>query len=176
METQNKSNGNKSLVICFILALALVFLCSCGARKTESSKTVTKENTVTQSTKVDSSKVVTVSDTNTKIVDNGTEEEFLITPIDSSKEMVVNSVVYKNAVLKHKKVNNNKVVENKVIVAETRQNNIKEAVKTQTSKSATIEMKKTDKKQFNILSLWWVLLLIIAGVWYWRKFGSNMWV
>ena len=62
------------------------------------------ENTVTQSTKTDSSKVVTVSDTNTKIVDLGTEEEFLIVPIDSSKEMVVNSVVYKNAVYSTKKL------------------------------------------------------------------------
>jgi hypothetical protein len=157
METQNKSNGNKSLAICFMLALALIFLCSCGARKTERSKEVTKETIVTQSTKTDSSKVVTVSDTNAKIVDNGTEEEFSITPIDSTKEMVVSGKTYFNAKLSHKKTSNNKVVENKAIVTETRQNDIKEAVKTQISKAKSVEVKKTDRKA----NYWWLLWLLL---------------
>lgn len=171
METQNYSKGNRILWIALLIIAMTFIMCSCGSRRVDKSKTETKETTVTQSTKTDSSKVVTVSDANTKIVDLGTEEEFLVVPIDSSKEMVVNSVVYKNACLQHKKTSKNKVIENKAIVTETRQNDIEESVNTQSSKESKTETKNIDKKQFNILSLWWVILLLLGVYLYWRKFG-----
>jgi len=177
MEKQNYTLTKlqkRSILIPLAIAIAFFMLCSCSARKVDKSKTVTKETAVIETTKKDSSKTVILTDTNTKIVDTGTEEEFTISPIDSTKEMVVSGKKYFNAKLRHKTTSKNKVVDNSVKVSETRQNDIKEASKSEISKSETIETKVTDKKQFNILSLWWVLLLIIGAVIYLRKYGFKL--
>ena len=89
----------------FIL-VSLLFL-SCGSRK------VTKTNL---EEKKDSVSVVDVkteikTNENTEINNNSkidkTEEEFIIEPIDTSKEIIVNGKTYKNVKIRHKKTKDN---------------------------------------------------------------------
>lgn len=171
---KNKLNkmkkGNKSLLIAVITVIVAVFmLCSCGSRKVNKSKTQTKEVTKIESTKVDSSKTLTNLDSNTKIVDNSVTDEFTISPVDNNKEIIVNGKTYFNVVLKSKKVNNNKVIDNKKNVSVISQNNVKTDVKVNKSKIELIAVKKIDKKQFNFLSLWWILLIIPIYL-LWKRF------
>ncbi len=169
----NYKIGHRTFIFAGLFILAL-WLCSCGSRKTSKSNTETKETTQTENTKIDTSKTVTVANSNSKIIDTGTEEEFTIVPIDSSKEMVVNSVKYKNARLSHKKVNNNKVAINSNNITTTAKKHVSEASKSNISKSVKAEIKNVDKKQFNILSLWWVILVLIVVYWVWKKYKGVM--
>jgi len=172
MEQQNFRNGNNTLWLALLIMALFFICCSCGSRKVDKSKKVSKEVSKVEVSKVDSSKTVTVSDSNTKIVDLGTEEEFTVVPIDSTKEMVVSGNTYKNAVLKHRKVQKNKLVDKSENITETKQNDVREASKSENSKSATIEVKNSERKS----SYWWLLwlLLLIPGYLYYRKWGFRL--
>jgi len=163
--------GNRSLLISFILAFIVLFLCSCSARKVNKSETKTTETASTELTKIDSSKTVTKIDTNTKIVDSSSTDEITITPIDSTKEMIVGQVRYKNVVLKRKKIKNNIISTNNTIVQTYKQNSVKEATKSNSSKSVEATVKNVEKKQFSLLSWWWLLVLLIPAYLYYRKYG-----
>lgn len=161
---------NKSLLLSVLIVIISAFmLCSCGSRKVNKSKTESKEVTQIESSKVDRSKTVINSDSNTKIVDNSVTDEFTITPVDNNKEIIVNGKSYFNVVLKHKKVNNSKIIDNKKNVSVIAQNNVKITSKVNKSKIEVSEVKKSDKKQFNLLSLWWILLIIPVYL-LWRRF------
>ena len=88
----------------YILVLLAVLLTSCGARKVnKDNTTITKDSIVESITKViTEEKKETKDSTNTKIVVE--IDEIIISPIDTTKEMVVNGKVFKNAVLKAKKI------------------------------------------------------------------------
>ncbi len=176
MEQTNYSKGNKSLIISFILALAVLSLVSCGARKVNKSETEIKETSKTETATVDSSKTITTSQSNIVIVDSSTSDEFTISPIDSSKEMIVSGKKYKNAVLRHKTTSKNKVVDKTETIAKTEQKAIKTNSKADNSKTTKVAVKNIDKKQFNFLSLWWLLLLIPIYIAY-RKYKYRiLWV
>lgn len=160
MET-TKSNGNKSFAISLIFAIFFlwcIFGCA-GARKIDKSKTETNETTHTETTISDSSKTVTKSNVNTKIVDSSNTEETTITPLDSTKEMVVNGKTYFNVALKNKKTKSNKVVDKKEIIEVIAQNDIKEANSSQTSKQTKIEAKLVDRKQYD-----WTKTIIVVSI------------
>lgn len=154
--------GTKSLFFWVLLAVLFLLLCSCGSRKVNKSNTEIKETAKIETTKTDSSKVVINIERNTKIVDSSDSEEITFEPVDNTKPMVVNSKTYLNARISTKKINTNKVTTNNVNVSKTAQNSVKEVNKQQSSKETKVEVKNVDKKQFNFLNLWWLLLLLIA--------------
>jgi len=160
--------GNKTLIGSAILVIIFFLLCSCGSRKVERSKTETKEAQTTEATFKDSSKTVTKLESNTKIVDSSVTDEFVIIPFDNTKEMVVNGKTYFNTVLKRSKSKNNISTTKTINVAKTSQNDVKKALKNETSKETIIDTKKSDRS-FNYLSLLWLLLIPVIYFGY-RKF------
>ena len=131
--------------------LVAIIFCSCGARKVEKSKTTDKE----QTTIVDSSKTTTQIDTNVKIVDVSESDEVTITPVDTSKVMIVDGKTYKNVVLKRKKVKNNITTDKSIIASQIKQ----KAVKTAIVKTKVIEQKVSERE--SVVKWWWWLLLIL---------------
>lgn len=165
--TLTKLQKNSILISLAIVAMAFL-LCSCGARKVNKSNTVSDEIQTIEITKADSSKTVTVTDVNTKIIDNSSSDEVTISPIDSTKEMVVEGKKYYNAKLSRKKAFNNKVVDNAIKVSETRQNDIKETSKAQIVKHVEAKVYHSERKS----SFWWLLwlLLLIPAYCFYRKY------
>ena len=99
--------------------LLLLLLISCSTRKVEINKEVIKEqNKIELSDKT----ITKVEDTtSTKIVED--DDIFIIEPIDSTKEMIVEGKKYKNSRLRHEKkkvvsdIQNKKIVETKADIA-----------------------------------------------------------
>lgn len=171
MNEPNYKLGNKTLIGSAILVVIFFLLCSCSARKVSKSNTESKETTKSETAKTDSSKVVTNIESNTKIVDSSDSEEITFEPVDNTKPMVVNSKTYLNARISTKKVKTNKVTTNDLNVSKTAQNSVKEVNKQQSSKEVKAEVKNVEKKQFNFLNLWWLLLLIPLYLLYKRYRG-----
>ena len=143
----------------FIL-VSLLFL-SCGSRK------VTKTNL---EEKKDSISVVDVkteikTNENTEINNNSkidkTEEEFIIEPIDTSKEIVVNGKTYKNVKIRHKKTKDNSLHINQKKVSK---NALKQQIKHNKQVVSTSKVfieKKIDKKESLIKYFYLFILLIL---------------
>jgi len=162
--------GNRTLIGSAILVIIFFLLCSCGSRKVDRSKTEIKETQTTESTFKDSSKTVTKIESNTKIVDISQSDEFVIVPFDNTKEMVVNGKTYFNTVLKRSNSKNNITTDKTINVAKTIQKDVKKATKENKYKVAVSDIKNIDKKQFNFLSLWWLIPLIAVIYFGYRKF------
>ena len=79
-----------------IVAIIIAFtLTSCSSRKVQKSEIKVNETEQTQTAKVDTSKTVTKTETNTKVLDSSTTDEITIEPVDNTKEMVVDGKSYK---------------------------------------------------------------------------------
>jgi len=170
MELNKKTEGIKLIAYLLFAIILLCVVFGCGSRKTSKSKTETKETQTTEATFKDSSKTTVNIDSNTKIVDSSVTDEFVILPFDNTKEMVVNGKTFFNVKLATKKTSNNITTNKTINVAKTSQNDVKKAVKTNKSKTAVTNVKNVDKKQFNFLSIWWLIPLIAVIYFGYRKF------
>ena len=151
-----------------LIILLLVILTSCGARKVDVSKVEVKKDSVVETKAiVEKTEVVQKTDS-TNIVTEINTDEVCIEPLDSTKEMVVNGKVYKNAVLKIKK---NKV--NTTYRNNKTESNIKRIDSVGTSKASikesTVAKTKNIDKKASYCSLLWLLLLILIMYLLWRN-------
>lgn len=151
-----------------LILLLLVVLTSCASRKVDVSKIEIKKDSVVEAkVEVKTLEVKNTTDS-TNIVTEVNTDEVCIEPLDSTKEMVVNGKVYKNAVLKIKK---NKV--NTLYTNNKTESNIKHIDSTSTSKTTVKEnvVGKTKKidKEANYWSLLWLLLLLLIMYLLWRN-------
>jgi len=163
MNTKQINNQGKANLYFAVIVIAILFTCcSCGSRKVEKSKSVVTEKQL----QIDTSKTVTKIDSNIKVTDLGTIEEITIIPFDSTKEMVINNIVYKNVKLAIKKTKANKVVEQSKTASQIEQ----KAVKISNNKVATVEQKATERKSNYYWLLW--LLLIIPIWWVWKRYKA----
>jgi cytoskeletal protein RodZ len=165
-----KLNWKKILFGVILIIFICLALTSCGARKVNKSKEVIDQVKETELITTDNTKVEIKTDTNTKVIDCTSTDEVEIRPADEKEIMVVNGKTYKNAILKVKKVKSNVVTDNKVIVAETKENDVKTTEKAKVQTSVNKESKQSDRKQFD----WtWIILLIVAVIMFllWWYFG-----
>ncbi len=151
-----------------LILLLLVVLTSCASRKVDVSKIEIKKDSVIEAkVEVKTLEVKNTTDS-TNIVTEVNTDEVCIEPLDSTKEMVVNGKVYKNAVLKIKK---NKV--NTLYTNNKTESNIKRIDSTNASKTSVKEnvVGKTKKidKEANYWSLLWLLLLLLIMYLLWRN-------
>ena len=151
-----------------LIILLLVILTSCGARKVDVSKVEVKKDSVVETKAiVEKTEVVQKTDS-TNIATEINTNEVCIEPLDSTKEMVVNGKVYKNAVLKIKK---NKV--NTTYRNNKTESNIKRIDSVGTSKASikesTVAKTKNIDKKASYCSLLWLLLLILIMYLLWRN-------
>jgi hypothetical protein len=139
----------------YILVSLLLF--SCGARKVDINKTDIKKDSITETKsivktienkqKIDSTNLSTISD-NTEIT---------ITPIDSSKTILVDGKTYKNVILKYKKNKTNSLYINNKKESSTTQKDSLRTTNTNTSERTFIKTKSIDKK----ISYYWIIWLVI---------------
>jgi len=128
----------------FILVSLVLF--SCASRK------VNKEVTQKDSLKQIETKIVTKEETNIAIKNDILIDEFIITPLDTLKDIVVNGITYKNVVLRYKKVKDNSLHIEKKIVH-------KNEHKKETIKTSVKSFKKDIDKKANYFIYLWLLLI-----------------
>ena len=128
----------------FILVSLVLF--SCASRK------VNKEVTQKDSLKQIETKIVTKEETNISIKNDILIDEFIITPLDTLKDIVVNGITYKNVVLRYKKVKDNSLHIEKKIVH-------KNEHKKETIKTSVKSFKKDIDKKANYFIYLWLLLI-----------------
>lgn len=133
-----------------VSSIVITMLSSCGTRK------VVIEEVKKDSLSQISTKIVTKEDI--KIENNIVIDEFTITPLDTCKDIVVNGITYKNAVLSYKKTKDNTIQNIKVSKVEDKE---------QTVKSIIREKKKEVERKLNpMLNLLWLLIPLSAYIIY----------
>ena len=132
-----------------VILFLLVLFCSCSTRKVAIDK-VKKDSisaTVVKTATVEAIKIETKNDI--------TIDEFTITPFDTCKDIVVNGITYKNAILSYKKTKDNTIQ-----VQDKKTSKIEQ--KKQTTK-VEIETKNKETEKKNIIP-WWIYLILAGGL------------
>ena len=145
-----------------LLIISLFFILSCSTRKVNLDKSnikiESKENII--------EKKDSISQIDTKIVNNIITDEFIIQPIDTTKPIFINNIPYKNAILKHKKTtdNTNTIIRDKVDKIATKITN-------KSDNKTILTKKKETEKTFSFYNLFWLLIPIIIFVIYKKRFS-----
>jgi len=136
-----------------ILLFSILFI-SCGTRKVAIQEI--KKDSISSIV----SNIVTNELTNSETKNNIIVDEFIITPLDSCKDIVVNGVTYKNVVLRYKNTKDNSLRTEQKIVSKIED-------KQQIVKTSSKENKKDiERKQNNFLYFIPILiLLLIYFIW-----------
>lgn len=140
----------------FTLVLVIPLLFSCAARKVAVTKTETR--TYTDSISVEKKDSVSVKQ-NAIIIKESTDE-VEVTPIDTSKPIIIGETKYYNAIIKFKKRNTTIVDSSKTVVAKTSE----KKVKVKSEVVAKTKDKKVDKKPNYLLYLWLLLIPVVVYV------------
>lgn len=149
MKNQNR-NWMLFLGYIVVASIVITMLSSCGTRKVVIDEV--KKDSLSQI----STKIVTKEDI--KIENNIVIDEFTITPLDTCKDIVVNGITYKNAVLSYKKTKDNTIKNIKVS---------EEKLETQDTKvTQNRKVKDIERKSNPMLNLLWLLIPLSAYVIY----------
>lgn len=145
------------------LVLVIPLLFSCAARKVAVSKTQTQ--TYTDSVVVEKKDSVSVQQNAIVVVDS--TEEIEVTPIDTTKPIVIGETKYFNAKVKVRKIRKRTTDSSTIVVAKSseKQIGVKKEVKQKTFD------KKVEKKANYLFYLW--LLLIPIVLWLIWRFGRK---
>lgn len=159
-----------------IYILVSIIFISCGARKVN--KTNLKENK--DSVSVVDTKTEIKTNENTEIDNNSkidkTEEEFIIEPIDNTKEIVVNGKTYKNVKIRHKKIKDNSLhINQKKVSKNALKQQIKHNKQVVSSKKVFVE-KKIYKKESFIIYIYYILLIILFYIIYKYRFNIKKYI
>ena len=152
------------------ILVSLLFI-SCGSRKVNKTTVEEKKDSVS----VIDVKTEIKTNENTEINNNSkidkTEEEFIFEPIDNSLPFIVNSKIYKNVKIRHKKTKDNSLHINQKKVSK---NALKQQIKHSkqvVSTSKVSKEKKIDKKESLIKYFYLFILLILLYLIYKYRFN-----
>jgi preprotein translocase subunit SecF len=147
------------------ILVSIVFI-SCGSRKVSKTNLEEKKDSVS----VVDVKTEIKTNENTEINNNSkidkTEDEFIIEPIDNTKEIVVNGKTYKNVKIRHKKTKDNSLHINQKKVSK---NALKQQIKHSkqvVSTSKVLKEKKIDKKESLVIYIYYLIIFIILYIIY----------
>jgi hypothetical protein len=149
-----------------IILLLFILLTSCASRNVNINKTETIKDSVVN-TEV---KVITIENKiktdSTNITTNIDSSEITITPLDSSKTIMVDGKSYKNVVLKIKKTKANTLYINNKKESETKHKDSVATIKVEAKEQSNIKTKIIDKKaNYWFLFYWLILILILYLLW-----------
>jgi hypothetical protein len=154
-------------LICILVSL--LFL-SCGSRKVSKTNLEEKKDSVS----VVDVKTEIKTNENTEINNNSkidkTEEEFIIEPIDNTLPFIVNSKIYKNVKIRHKKTKDNSLHINQKKVSK---NALKQQIKhskQDVSTSKVFVEKKIEKKESLVKYFYYLIIFIILFIIYKYRF------
>lgn len=139
------------------IILIVILFYSCASRKVSiDKKDYKKDSLIELNIKKDSIEITKEETINNIIID-----DFIITPIDSTKEIFVNGKTYKNVILRHLKVKDNSLyIKDKIASKnEDKQQKIKVLVKDKELK------KEIDKKANYFVYLWLLLIPLVYYIW-----------
>lgn len=145
----------------YSILFLFVFLASCGSRKV----TVEKTDTVV---KVDSTSTIKKDEvvvTQNNIVVNTDTDEMEITPIDSTKPVIIGEKKYFNAKIRYKKTKAS-------IVDTTKKEEVKkevQEVKVVKDKKEKVFKKNIDKKESRSVYWWWLLIILLALLFFYAR-------
>lgn len=131
-----------------------LLLASCGARKVDVQKTDTIVKV--DSTSTIKKEEVVVTQNNISI--NTDTDEMEITPIDSTKPVVIGEKKYFNAKIRYKKTKS-------LLVDTTKKSEVKkeaQEVKVVKNKKEKVFKKNIDKKESLTVFWWWLLIILLA--------------
>ena len=151
----SRNKGVLSFWLAVILATIIMsFLQSCGTRKVVIEE-VKKDSLSQIYTKIETKEDIKIETKNNIITD-----EFIITPLDTCKDIVVNGITYKNAILSYKKTKDNTIQVQDIKVSKIED-------KEQIVKSTIIEKKKEIERKSNpMLNLLWLLIPLFMYIIY----------
>jgi len=155
-QTITSQNRNWILFLGYIVLASTVItmLSSCGTRKVVIDE-VKKDSLSQIVTKIVTDEAIKIETKNDIVID-----EFTITPLDTCKDIVVNGVTYKNAVLSYKKTKDNTIqVQDKRMSEEKLE--VQDTKVTQNRKVKDIERKLNP-----MMNLLWLLIPLSAYVIY----------
>ena len=155
-QTITSQNRNWTLFIIYVVVASTVItmLSSCGTRKVVIDE-VKKDSLSQIVTKIVTDEAIKIETKNDIVID-----EFTITPLDTCKDIVVNGVTYKNAILSYKKTKDNTIqVQDKKMSEEKLE--VQDTKVTQNRKVKDIERKSNP-----MLNLLWLLIPLSAYVIY----------
>lgn len=151
------------------LLIILILFTSCASRKVnvdivqekkDSTATViseTKEKTVVD--KTDSTNVITVVE----------ENEIEFTPIDSTKEIIVNGKVYKNVRVKIKKNKSNTLYTNHNKTSQIQSKDSTGVTEIKDKETKDNKVKIVTPEPINVKYFWFIIIIIIALFILWRN-------
>ena len=153
--------SNNKGVIAFWLAVLLAtiimsFLQSCGTRKVLIEE-VKKDSLSQIYTKIETKEDIKIETKNDIVID-----EFIITPLDTCKDIVVNGITYKNVVLRHINTKDNSLHKQDIKVSKIED-------KQQTTKVEVKEKKKEIDKKANYFLYFIPTLILILIYFIWRN-------
>ena len=151
------------------ILVSIVFI-SCGSRKINKTNLEEKKDSIS----VVDVKTEIKTNENTEINNNSkidkTEEEFIFEPIDNTLPFIVNSKIYKNVKIIHKKTKDNSLHTNQKKVSK---NALKQQIKHSkqvVSTSKVLKEKKIEKKESLIIYIYYLIIFIILFIIYKYRF------
>ena len=150
MKNQNR-NWILFLGYIVLASTVITLLSSCGTRKVVIEEV--KKDSISETVV----KIAIVEDIKTETKNDIVTDEFIITPLDTCKDIVVNGVTYKNVVLRHINTKDNSLHKEDIKVSKIED-------KQQTTKVEVKEKKKEIKKVSNPLG-YIIIIVIIYLVW-----------
>jgi len=153
MKNQNR-NWILFLVYVVVASIVITMLSSCGTRKVVIDE-VKKDSLSQISTKIVTKEDIKIETKNDIVID-----EFIITPLDTCKDIVVNGVTYRNAILSYKKTKDNtiQVQDKKMSKVEDKEQIVKSTIRG--------KKKEVERKLNPMLNLLWLLIPLSAYVIY----------
>ena len=150
-----------TLMLRYSFIFLFILLASCGARKVD----VQKTDTVV---KVDSTSTIKKEEvivTQNNVIVNTDTDEMEITPIDSTKPVIIGEKKYFNAKIRYKKT---KVA----VVDTTKKQEIKkesQEVKLVKDKREKVFNKNVDKKESLTVFLGWLLIILLVALFFYAR-------
>jgi len=156
----------------YIIGLFLLLI-SCGSRKVQLERIVVKKDSTVQITSNVTKLETLEKKDSTSINLDITEDEITFTPIDTTKEIIIDGKSYKNVVLKIKKTKDNSIYKNNNISSETKRIDSTGTTTINKTSSTNIKNKETEKTTSIAWFLLFILLIIVAYI-IWRNRHNHL--
>ena len=145
-----------------LFILVSLILVGCASRKVDVDIKKKDSTIVETKTEVVVKKIDSTADN--FLVDKSESDELIITPIDTTKEIIVNGKKYFNAILKYKKVKNNTYTKSKIKVSkiEDKHSNSKSNTRVK-SKEKTKNIRVDNTMLYVSLIILFIILIIIGN-------------
>lgn len=145
-----------------LFILVSLILIGCASRKVDVDIKKKDSTVVETKTEVVIKKKDSTSDN--FFVDKSESDELIITPIDTTKEIIVNGKKYFNAVLRYKKTKNNTYIKSKVKVSKTEDKHTNSKSNTRVkSKEKTKNIRVDNTMLYVSLIILFIILLLIGN-------------